>query len=81
MHWLDGHLNQCVLIAMELHWTTTMHGSLVSAKPIYQLKLNMYVQHSNPRLLLIRHCFIHVCVCMCVCVVWCVSIGLECVLL
>lgn len=37
VYWLDGHLNQCVLIAMELHWTLAIHEALVSPKPIEQL--------------------------------------------
>lgn len=38
--WLDRHLNQCVLISMELHWAATIYESLLSPKPIEKLQQN-----------------------------------------
>lgn len=41
--WLSKHLNQCVLLSMELHWTLVLHFALTSDLPVEQLRLARYL--------------------------------------
>ena len=42
MYWIIGHLDQCVLLSMELHWTLVLHSALTSDDPIEQMKSIRY---------------------------------------
>lgn len=47
--WLSKHLNQCVLLSMELHWTLVLHSALTSDLPMDQLKLARYDHYNSAR--------------------------------
>ena len=43
--WICSHINQCVVLSLELKWTAEMFNALTSNEPLFQLKMIMYVVH------------------------------------